>query len=161
MIKRVINATSNSLKIKAEIRTVNGLTPITYTLIRGGIFEIEPIVNYINLEDLIKEGNLKILEGTLEEADSSDEEPEEIVEDVEVDEELPEDEIEEPEDSVEDEEIPIEDETPALEEIPEPVVTEKPVVGEKPDIFICPTCNAEYATERGLNKHIQTKHQSE
>ena len=45
-----------------------------------------------------------------------------------------------------------------VEEVEEPIV--KPIVEEvvKPNIFICSECGKEYKTERGLKKHIESKH---
>ena len=45
-----------------------------------------------------------------------------------------------------------------IEEIEEPMV--EPIVEEvvKPNIFICSECGKEYKTERGLRKHIESKH---
>ena len=40
------------------------------------------------------------------------------------------------------------------EEIEEPIVE----VEMERDIFICPHCAKEYKTERGLKKHIESKH---
>ena len=47
---------------------------------------------------------------------------------------------------------------PIKEEVVEEVV--EPIVEEivKPNIFICSECGKEYKTERGLRKHIESKH---
>ena len=47
---------------------------------------------------------------------------------------------------------------PIKEEVVEEVV--EPIVEEvvKPNIFICSECGKEYKTERGLKKHIESKH---
>ena len=49
-------------------------------------------------------------------------------------------------------------EEPIKEEVVEEVV--EPIVEEivKPNIFICSECGKEYKTERGLKKHIESKH---
>lgn len=41
-----------------------------------------------------------------------------------------------------------------VEKIEEPIA-EKEV---KEDVFVCPHCSREYKTKRGLDKHIETKH---
>ena len=47
---------------------------------------------------------------------------------------------------------------PIKEEVVEEVV--EPIVEEvvEPNIFICSECGKEYKTERGLKKHIESKH---
>lgn len=37
-------------------------------------------------------------------------------------------------------------------------VVEEQVIDEIVDVFVCPHCNKEYKTKRGLDKHIETKH---
>lgn len=60
--------------------------------------------------------------------------------------------VDEEEQIVEPIEEPIKEEV--VEEVVEPIVEE--VV--KPNIFICSECGKEYKTERGLRKHIESKH---
>ena len=61
-----------------------------------------------------------------------------------------------------DEEVVEEIEEPMVEEIVEKI--EEPIKEEvveevvKPNIFICSECGKEYKTERGLKKHIESKH---
>lgn len=45
-----------------------------------------------------------------------------------------------------------------VEEIEEPI--KEPIVEEvvKPTVFVCQECGKEYKTERGLRKHIESKH---
>lgn len=37
-------------------------------------------------------------------------------------------------------------------------VVEEQVIDEIVDVFVCPHCDKEYKTKRGLDKHIETKH---
>lgn len=42
-----------------------------------------------------------------------------------------------------------------IEVVEEQVVEE---IVEEVDVFVCPHCDKEYKTKRGLDKHIETKH---
>lgn len=58
MTRSVKNATSELLRLKAEVITLNGKVPIVYNIIRGGVYNLDPSIVYVNLDELIEQGKL-------------------------------------------------------------------------------------------------------
>lgn len=150
-MKFVKNVTTKNYTLTGEINTPNGRDTINVNIISGGLYELDTHMNYLNLDKAIKEGSLipmgEDVINDVPEVAVPDNSAEEDIEDTQ---NLTEEE-ENPEDSkVEDEpETPAEDTTPDVAE------------STDPSKFVCPHCGAEYATERGLAKHVEKVHNPE
>lgn len=142
MLKYVKNVTSTDYILKGEINTPNGITPISIRIIRGGLYEIDTHIRYINLDEAIKNGDLvPPYEEKVEVV------PEVPVEDT-LEEEIPDEAQDEPED-----ETPVE-----VEETPEVEEDTADSVESDDGSLICPHCGAECATKASLTRHINKYH---
>lgn len=161
MLKYVKNVTSKDYVLKGEINTVNGRTPITIRIIKGGIYEIDTHIRYANLEEALNAGDLVPAYEDKSEAkvatpDVAPKAPKvEVTEPV-----VTEEPVSEVPDIAEDEipEVDVEEE-PTPEEKSEPVenVADSIVIPEEAP-FICPYCGGEYASRNNLIRHIENKH---
>lgn len=160
-MKFVQNVTTKPLQIRAEIVTTNGIVPITYRVSPSGIYPLDNGVRYLNLESLVQFKSLKVLDEEVvqsTEPDSQESVESELVKTSDEGTETPEDtqkvETTESEDSKESEED--------NHETPDEGDSEQSVTNsEDPGTFKCPHCGTEYATQRGLTRHINGKHSSQ
>lgn len=160
-MKSVQNVTTKPLQIRAEIVTTNGIVPITYRVSPSGIYPLDNGVRYLNLESLIKSKSLKVLgeevvhptepdyqesvESELVKTSGEDTDTKENTEEIETSE------SEDPEESGDD------SGRTSDEGDSEQSVTNS----EDHETFRCPHCGTEYATQRGLTRHINEKHPSQ
>lgn len=124
---------------------MNGPEDITYRVSPRGVHQVDPRVVYNNIDDLVRRGEAILY--------SDDEE----VETVEVN-------VEEPDTPTETPElVPTEimEESDTTEATGSDTVETPAVSANESGLYICPHCGAEYATEKGLTRHITSKHQSE
>lgn len=161
MLRYVRNVTGTDYVLKGEINTVNGKTPISIRIIKGGVYEIDTHITYFNLEQALQAGDLipayedkKVVKKVAKPdvAPKAPEKIEEKVEEVKTEEtpDVPEVETEEP--------IPAE----TKEEVSDVADSTEPADYEIPDEppFICPFCGGEYASKNNLIRHIENKHKN-
>lgn len=113
-------------------------------IVPGGIYTLEKNINYPDLEDNIKAGNLKVVEGGIEIAEIST--ADSVVIEVNVD--------TTDEDKVPDEEVAdsTEDQKPEEPPIVEP--------DTQVETFICDICGDEFASARSLSAHKSRAHKN-
>lgn len=152
--------TTKPLKIRAEILTVNGIVPITYRVSAGGIYPLDNGVRYLNLDELLKTKAIKFVgeeipevrEPVVEEPDSpATSDPNLVSEDSDSDEQS-EESSDESDVNPESDEVVMEPDSPE-----EPAKSES----QTSSVAICPHCGGEFASERGLKRHISSAHPSQ
>lgn len=151
--------TSGDYILNGEILTVNGKTPLSIRIIKGGIYEIDTHITYSNLHSALKAGDLvPAYEDKVEEVAEPDKatEPAKVEEVTEVEKPA---EAENPDESAEEEE-PVHESEETKEKDEEKSVADSTVVIPEEAPFICPHCGGEYASRNNLIRHIDSKHKN-
>lgn len=162
MVRFVRNATSRDYTLTGEINTVNGKQPINIRIIKGGIYEVDTHINYVNLESALNAGDLVPAyenKSTVAKKVARPDIPIKVAP-VEVEVTEPETETAEEPDNPAEEDLTEESEVAETTnpEVDTEVADSTPV--EVPDQapFICPHCGGEYASKKNLIRHIELKH---
>ena len=162
MVRFVRNATSRDYILTGEINTVNGKQPISIRIIKGGIYEVDTHINYVNLESALDAGDLVPAyenKSTVTKKVARPDIPIKVVP-VEVDvtesetEAAEEPDITAEEDLTEDFEVAETTDPEVDTEVADSTPVEVPDQGP----FICPHCGGEYASKKNLIRHIESKH---
>ena len=161
MTRSVKNATSELLRLKAEVITLNGKVPIVYNIIRGGVYNLDPSIVYVNLNELIEQG--KLVDLSVPKAEIVPVKPVTLVSDLLTPEGIDPSDVTEtftPPVILTDVEREITSTEASISPSPEPEIP--PVVLTPPptptETLKCPFCANTYATEKGLSRHILKEH---